>query len=179
MNRIICGVDVSKDWLDAHVGPAGMTGRFGNDAAGIAELAAFCARQAVELVAMEASGGYERLAVPAAVGAGPALRGAGQCAQRAALRRGDGLPGEDRPDRRRRHRPLCRGQEGPADAAAEPRPATAQGAGFPALPGDRRPRRPTSSAGLRPATPRRSPASMRSSCCSSARNAACPARSPR
>jgi transposase len=62
VNRIICGVDVSKDWLDAHVRPVGVTGRFGNDAAGIAELAAFCGRHAVELVAMEASGGYERLA---------------------------------------------------------------------------------------------------------------------
>ena len=40
-----------------------MTGRFGNDASGIAELAALCARHAVDLVAMEASGGYERLAV--------------------------------------------------------------------------------------------------------------------
>ncbi len=63
MNRIICGVDVSNEWLDVHVWPAGMTGRFGNDASGIAELAALCARHAVDLVAMEASGGYERLAV--------------------------------------------------------------------------------------------------------------------
>jgi transposase len=62
VNRIICGVDVSKDWLDAHVAPAGRAGRFGNDAVGIAELAAFCGHHAVELVAMEASGGYERLA---------------------------------------------------------------------------------------------------------------------
>ena len=62
MNRIICGVDVSKDWLDVHVRPVGVTGRFGNDAGGIAELAALCGRHAVELVAMEASGGYERLA---------------------------------------------------------------------------------------------------------------------
>ncbi len=59
---MICGVDVSKDWLDVHVRPAGVTGRFGNDAAGIAELAAWCGRHGVELVAMEASGGYERLA---------------------------------------------------------------------------------------------------------------------
>lgn len=62
MNRIICGVDVSKLWLDAHVRPGGTTARFGNDAAGIAELAAFCGDHAVELVAMEASGSYERLA---------------------------------------------------------------------------------------------------------------------
>lgn len=62
MNRIICGIDVSKDWLDVHVRPAGLTGRFANDAAGIGELAALCGRQGVGLVAMEASGGYERLA---------------------------------------------------------------------------------------------------------------------
>ena len=61
MNKIICGVDVSKDWLDAHVEPSGTVGRFRNDAAGIAELAGFCRAAGVELVVMEASGGYERL----------------------------------------------------------------------------------------------------------------------
>ena len=61
MNQIICGVDVSKEWLDAAVDPAGMTGRFRNDAAGIAELADFCGGHGVELVVMEASGGCERL----------------------------------------------------------------------------------------------------------------------
>lgn len=68
MNRIICGVDVSKDWLDAHVADGQDSGkrapfkRFGNDASGIARLAAFCRGHDVELVVMEASGGYERLA---------------------------------------------------------------------------------------------------------------------
>lgn len=61
MNEIICGVDVAKDWLDAHVEPQGAAGRFGNDATGIAELAAFCKAQSVGLVVMEASGGFERL----------------------------------------------------------------------------------------------------------------------
>jgi transposase len=60
VNRIICGVDVSKDWLDAHIAPAGTVGRFRNDAAGIGDLAGFCRAGAVELVVMEASGGYER-----------------------------------------------------------------------------------------------------------------------
>jgi transposase len=54
-------VDVSKDWLDAHVEPGGATGRFGNDAAGIAALAGFCRAAGAELAVMEASGGYERL----------------------------------------------------------------------------------------------------------------------
>ena len=61
MNKTICGVDVSKDWLDAHVEPSGALGRFNNDAEGIAALAGACRRQGVDLVVMEASGGYERL----------------------------------------------------------------------------------------------------------------------
>ena len=62
MNRILCGVDVSKDWLDAHVEPGGVACRFANDADGIAGLAGWCAAQAVELVVMQATGGYERQA---------------------------------------------------------------------------------------------------------------------
>jgi transposase len=59
---IVCGVDVSKDWLDAHVAPGGAAARFANDACGVDQLAAFCRQQAVDLVVMEASGGYERTA---------------------------------------------------------------------------------------------------------------------
>ena len=55
-------MDVSKDWLDAHIRPSGIFQRFGNDAAGIAGLAELCRAQGVELVVMEASGGYERKA---------------------------------------------------------------------------------------------------------------------
>ena len=62
MNKIICGVDVSKQWLDAHVVPCGAACRFANDAQGIAELAGFCLNHSTGLVVMEASGGYERLA---------------------------------------------------------------------------------------------------------------------
>ena len=62
MNRIICGVDVSKDWLDAYVRPSGVFERFANDAAGISALSEFCRTHGVELVVMEASGGYERAA---------------------------------------------------------------------------------------------------------------------
>jgi transposase len=61
VNKIICGVDVSKEWLDAHVEPGGLTGRFRNDAVGIADLAGLCRTAGVELVVMEASGSYERL----------------------------------------------------------------------------------------------------------------------
>lgn len=59
---MICGVDVSKAFLDAQVWPSGTEARFGNDAEGIAALRAWCADAGVELVVMEASGGYERLA---------------------------------------------------------------------------------------------------------------------
>ena len=62
MIRIICGVDVSQAHLDAHVRPYGHFRRFGNDAAGIAALAAFCREHGVELAVMEASGGAERRA---------------------------------------------------------------------------------------------------------------------
>ncbi|PWJ86885.1 transmembrane secretion effector [Mesorhizobium loti] len=61
MNRIICGVYVSKDWLDAHVWPGGAAARFANDAAGIAALWLFCRSHGAALAVMEASGGYERL----------------------------------------------------------------------------------------------------------------------
>jgi transposase len=62
VNKIICGVDVSKQWLDAHVAPCGAAQRFANDAQGIAELAGFCRKHDTGLLVMEASGGYERLA---------------------------------------------------------------------------------------------------------------------
>ena len=62
MIRTICGVDVSKKWLDAHIRPAGIFHRFANDAEGIAALACYCRAHGAELVVMEASGGYERLA---------------------------------------------------------------------------------------------------------------------
>jgi transposase len=62
VNTTLCGIDISKDWLDAHIEPMGAANRFANDAAGIADLAAWCQNHDVELVVMEASGGYERLA---------------------------------------------------------------------------------------------------------------------
>ena len=58
---IICGVDVSSTHLDARVGPDGPEGRFPNTPQGVDALAAFCKDHGVTLVAMEATGGYERL----------------------------------------------------------------------------------------------------------------------
>ena len=60
MTNIICGVDVSSAWLDARIGWDGAFERFANDADGIVALAGFCRAHGVELVAMEATGGYEK-----------------------------------------------------------------------------------------------------------------------
>jgi transposase len=60
--KIICGVDVSKANLDVCIETGSIRGRFKNDEAGIASLAEFCRLHRVELVAMEATGGYERWA---------------------------------------------------------------------------------------------------------------------
>lgn len=59
--RIICGVDVSKAWLDSWVAEERYQ-RFANTAAGVGQLAAFCRQHSVELVVMEASGGVEQAA---------------------------------------------------------------------------------------------------------------------
>ena len=60
MTRIICGVDISSVSLEARIGRAGAEASFPNHPEGIAALAAFCCAHQVDLVAMEATGGYER-----------------------------------------------------------------------------------------------------------------------
>lgn len=60
MTKIICGVDVSSISLDARIGPQGPQRSFPNNPQGILRLVAFCRQHDVELVAMEASGGYEK-----------------------------------------------------------------------------------------------------------------------
>ncbi len=62
MTRVICGVDVAARSLEARIGRDGEQASFSNDAEGIAALADFCHRHEVELVALEATGGYERQA---------------------------------------------------------------------------------------------------------------------
>lgn len=58
----ICGVDVSKRFLDAgFAGEAGSV-RFANSLSGIEQLAALCRERGVSLVAMEATGGHEQQA---------------------------------------------------------------------------------------------------------------------
>lgn len=59
--QIYCGVDISKDWLDAFVPPSHAQ-RFENSPDGIGGLAGFVETHGASLVVMEASGGLERLA---------------------------------------------------------------------------------------------------------------------
>lgn len=62
MTRVICGVDVSSSSLEVRIGRQGAAASFFNRTEGLAQLAAFCREHQVELVAMEASGGYEQQA---------------------------------------------------------------------------------------------------------------------
>lgn len=62
MTQQICGVDVSSTSLEACIGRDGVPCSFPNSPEGIASLAAFCHERQVTLVAMEATGGYERQA---------------------------------------------------------------------------------------------------------------------
>ena len=60
MTQVICGVDVSSLSLEAFVGPSGPRESFANNREGISQLVRFCQEHRVELVAMEATGGYEK-----------------------------------------------------------------------------------------------------------------------
>jgi transposase len=62
VTRMICGIDVSSRSLDASIGRTGTPQRFPNTPEGIALLTDFCRAHQVALVAMEATGGYERQA---------------------------------------------------------------------------------------------------------------------
>lgn len=57
----ICGIDISADFLDARIGRQGAEARFPNNIEGADALAAFCRQHGVELAAMEATGGLEKL----------------------------------------------------------------------------------------------------------------------
>jgi transposase len=61
-SRIICGVDIASSSLAARIGQDGPVAAFSNTHEGIALLAGFCESHGVELVAMEATGGYEQRA---------------------------------------------------------------------------------------------------------------------
>ena len=69
--RANAGIDVSKDWLD--VAWTDRSERFANDAAGMESLTVLLRQQEVDLIVLEASGGYEKAAAAALQAAGLAV----------------------------------------------------------------------------------------------------------
>lgn len=65
------GIDVSKDWLDVAFG--NRSERFANDAAGMESLTGLLGREGIDLVVLEATGGYEAAAAAALQVAGMAV----------------------------------------------------------------------------------------------------------
>src|SRR5688572_9649222 len=61
--EIFVGVDVSKDFLDVALSQSGAPERFANSELGIEQLCEKLRGQPVQLVVMEATGGYQRLAL--------------------------------------------------------------------------------------------------------------------
>jgi transposase len=69
MSRIFIGVDVCKDFLDAHVRPAAVSKRFPNTPAGIEQLVAWAQPFAAERLVFESTGPYQKAAVGALLAA--------------------------------------------------------------------------------------------------------------
>ncbi len=69
MDRIFIGVDVAKDRLDVHVLPSNEAFAVARDGEGLASLGERLKELRPELVVMEATGGFERIAAAALVGA--------------------------------------------------------------------------------------------------------------
>ena len=67
--RANAGIDVSKDWLDLALGGS-RTERFANDTVGMESLTALLRQQDVDLIVLEATGGYEKAAAAALQAAG-------------------------------------------------------------------------------------------------------------
>src|SRR6266446_5080931 len=69
MSRILVGVDVCKDFLDAHARPTGIQKRFDNTPAGIEQLVAWVRPLAPERIIFESTGPYQKAAVGALLAA--------------------------------------------------------------------------------------------------------------
>lgn len=69
MSRILIGVDVCKEHLDAHARPAGVHQRFDNTPAGIEQLVAWVRPFTPERVVFESTGPYQKAAVGALLAA--------------------------------------------------------------------------------------------------------------
>lgn len=67
---MVIGIDVAKDTVVLASEPAGRTGTFPTDSAGLTALVAQCQAQPVALVVLEATGGYEAPVVAALASAG-------------------------------------------------------------------------------------------------------------
>ncbi len=70
---VIVGIDVSKDRLDVHMLPVGDSFFVGNDHAGVDKLISRLREAKADIVALEATGGYEMLAAGALSSAGFAV----------------------------------------------------------------------------------------------------------
>ena len=70
MSRTFIGIDVSKDYLDAHVRPLGLAQRFANTASGIAQLLAWALPHAAVRILFESTGPYQKAALGALLAAG-------------------------------------------------------------------------------------------------------------
>ena len=69
MEKVV-GIDVSKDWLDICVMPSGPDLRVGNDDEGVCALVDRLGAIGPDAVALEATGGYEKLAAAGLAAAG-------------------------------------------------------------------------------------------------------------
>lgn len=70
MDKIVAGVDVSKDRLDVFIFPSAERFAEDNDETGVERLCERLSALGADLVCLEASGGYERLAAASLAGAG-------------------------------------------------------------------------------------------------------------
>ena len=68
MDALFIGVDVAKDRLDVHVHPSGQTFATARNGAGLAELVERLRSLAPQLIAVEATGGFETVVVAALAG---------------------------------------------------------------------------------------------------------------
>ena len=69
MSRILVGVDVCKDYLDAHARPSGQRQRFDNTPTGLEQLVAWLRRLTPERIVFESTGPYQKAAVGALLAA--------------------------------------------------------------------------------------------------------------
>jgi transposase len=70
MDAIVVGIDVSKDRLDVHVRPAGTALSYSRDAVGIEALIGALGPVAAQIIAVEATGGFETVVVASLAAAG-------------------------------------------------------------------------------------------------------------